>query len=157
MSQELHYWWTLTNKLTYWLTDQQIIWPADQPSQPANHPTDRPTDQPTNQQTHWPPNWPTNHLHQAEPFLRSYLLLTGTTVQWSRGVTGVPLHESIYTSHIQCRIAAAPEKTLVLLASLLSCFRCYHDPEFSHNDDWEVPYWPSGGTAPMSKTTNLKL
>jgi hypothetical protein len=37
-------------------------------------------------------------------------------------------------------IAAAPELTLVLLASLLSYFRYYLDPEFAHNHDWEVPY-----------------
>jgi hypothetical protein len=62
-------------------------------------------------------------------------------VQSRRGVRRILLDESNHTSHVQCCIAAAPELTLILLASLLSCFRYYLDPEFAHNHDWEVPYW----------------
>jgi len=109
---------------------------TDQSRQPTNQ-TTYPPDQLTNQ----PTNQPTNRLHQAEPFLRSYLLLTGMKVQWGRGDRGILLDESYHTSHIQCCIAAAPEMTLVLMASLLSWFRYYLDPEFAHNHDWEVPYW----------------
>ena len=130
--------------------------PTDWPTKPTNQPTNRPTNSPT----HWLTgltNWPTDHLHQAKSFLRSSLFLTGMKVQWGRSVREILLDESNHTYYIQCCIAAAPEKTLVLLASLLCYLRCYLDPEFAHNHNWEVPYWQSGGTAYMRKTTDLKF
>lgn len=77
-------------------------------------------------------------------------------VQWGRGVRGILLDKSNHTSHIQRGTAAAPGMTLVLLASLLSCFRYYLDPEFAQSWLGSV-LLESGGTAHISKTTDLKL